>query len=206
MDESMNRELVQKTELCVRDCMSEQAAGHGIDHVLRVLASARLIQAENGGDLLTIELAALLHDVGDAKFHAGVERSGELSREILGKLNADRGVIDHVALIVDNLSFRKGTDARRLSVEGKIVQDADRLDALGAIGIVRTIEFGAAFNQPFYIPNAKSMKTGVGHFHEKLFKLKSLMNTETARRMAEERESFMRSFLNQFLSEMGESQ
>ncbi|EMI45605.1 HD domain-containing protein [Rhodopirellula sp. SWK7] len=201
MDVLTNDRLVDRTEVVVRQRMSGQAAGHGMDHVLRVLKSARAIQAEAGGDLNVVELAALLHDVGDAKFHDGVERSAEFAREILGDLGAESALIDHVAHIVDNISFRKGIDASELSLEGKVVQDADRLDALGAIGIVRTIEYGAAFGQPFYLPDADDAKTGVGHFHEKLFKLKALMNTDAARRMAVEREEFMRQFLDHFLNE-----
>jgi uncharacterized protein len=201
--EHNERDLAKRVEAIVQQRMDGQAAGHGIDHVLRVLVSARTIQADAGGDLLVVELAALLHDVGDAKFHDGVERSGEFAREILSHLGADDDLVEHVAYIVDNISFRKGIDASELSLEGKIVQDADRLDALGAIGIVRTIEYGAAFGQPFYLPDAGTAKTGVGHFHEKLFKLKELLNTEAARRMAEERESFMRMFLTQFMRENG---
>ncbi|TWU55008.1 putative hydrolase [Rubripirellula tenax] len=205
MDEPVIQELVEKVEAIVRERMEGQAAGHGMDHVVRVLVSARAIQSEVGGDLQIIELAALLHDVGDAKFHDGVERSAEFAREILNGLGADEDLIEHVAHIVDNISFRKGESAKPLSLEGKIVQDADRLDALGAIGIVRTIEYGAAFDQPFHLPDAGDAKTGVGHFHEKLFKLKSLMNTDAGRRMAEDREAFMRTFLNQFLLECGEA-
>ncbi|MGB7344793.1 MAG: HD domain-containing protein [Pirellulaceae bacterium] len=201
--------MIEKVEAIVRQRMDGQAAGHGMDHVLRVLVSARAIQSEVGGDLQIVELAALLHDVGDAKFHDGVERSAEFAREMLSGLGAGDELTEHVAHIVDNISFRKGDSAKPLSLEGQIVQDADRLDALGAIGIVRTIEYGAAPPQgvpvqPFHLPDAGDAKTGVGHFHEKLFKLKSLMNTDAGRRMAEDREAFMRTFLNQFLLECGE--
>ena len=205
MDEPVTQELVTQTEAIVRERMDGQSAGHSMDHVLRVLALARTIQAETGGDMQTVELAALLHDVGDAKFHDGVERSAEFSREILGGLGASDAMIEYVAHIVDNISFRKGIHASKLSLEGRIVQDADRLDALGAIGIVRTIEYGAAFGQPFYLPDAGNAKTGVSHFHEKLFKLKDLLNTDAARRIAGEREAFMRTFLDQFLRESGGS-
>ena len=201
--EHLDTSITERVEAIVRERMDGQAAGHGMDHGLRVLASARTIQADAGGDLMIVELAALLHDVGDAKFHEGRERSAEFAREILGGLGADGDVIEHVAHIVDNISFRKGVDASELSLEGKIVQDADRLDALGAVGIVRTIEYGAAFGQPFYLPDPGDAKTGVGHFHDKLFKLKDLLNTAAARRLAEQRESFMRTFLDQFLRECG---
>ncbi len=201
MDRPASRQLVRDTEAIVAQRMAGQAAGHAMDHVLRVLKSARSIQLEAGGDLMVVELAALLHDIGDAKFHDGVERSGEFARGILAERGAPQDTIDHVAEIVDNLSFRKRHSAKPLSLEGQIVQDADRLEALGAIGVVRTIEYGAAVGQPFYQPDASLAKTGVGHFHEKLFKLKSLMNTESGRQLAEGRESFMRQFLDQFLAE-----
>ncbi len=203
MEETRPSLLVSQTQEIVRQRMTGQGAGHDFDHVLRVLAAARTIQSEVGGDRTIVELAALLHDVGDAKFHDGVERSAEFSRKILSQLKAPDRVIQHVAHIVDNLSFRKTQTAEALSLEGQVVQDADRLDALGAVGIVRTIEYGAAFGQPFYLPDAGERKTGVGHFHEKLFKLKSLMNTDAGRRLASEREAFMRTFLDQFLREVG---
>ncbi|TWU46581.1 HD domain-containing protein [Rubripirellula reticaptiva] len=201
MDESVTGHFVERVETIVRERMEGQTAGHGMDHVLRVLASARAIQADAGGDLEVVELAALLHDVGDAKFHDGVERSAEFALEILSGLGAEDDLVEHVAHIVDNISFRKGESAKPLSLEGQVVQDADRLDALGAIGIVRTIEYGAAFGQPFYLADAGNAKTGVGHFHDKLFKLKSLMNTDAGRRMAEDREAFMQTFLDQFMRE-----
>ena len=201
--------LIANTREIVCQRLQDQQAGHGMDHVLRVLRTARAIHAEVGGNRLIVELSALLHDVGDAKFHDGHERSGEFSREILHELNVPLQIIEQVAAIVDNISFRKGATARPLSLEGQIVQDADRLDALGAIGIVRTIEYGATMGQPFYLPHAEmaasTPKTGIGHFHEKLFKLSGLLNTEPAKRLAVEREQFMRSFLEQFLAECAET-
>lgn len=197
------KDLIQRVESIVTLRLADQQAGHGMDHIMRVLKSAREIQAATGGNAFIIELAALLHDIGDAKFHDGLERSGEMSREILRDLQVAGETIDHVVHIVDNISFRKGTDAETLSLEGKVVQDADRLDALGAVGIVRTIEYGAFKGEPFYLPNSSNEKTGVGHFHEKLFKLHDLMNTEAAKKIAIDREQFMRTFLDQFLSECG---
>ncbi|MEO8269044.1 MAG: HD domain-containing protein, partial [Aureliella sp.] len=178
----------------------------GVDHVLRVLRTAREIQAQVGGDAFIVALAAWLHDVGDAKFHQGVERSAQFTREVLASLEVSSSMVDHVAHIVDNISFRKGAQAAKLSLEGQIVQDADRLDALGAIGIVRTIQYGAAFGQPFFIhDNCENLPTGVAHFYDKLFKLRELLNTEPARQIAEQRETFMRDFLRQFFAECGES-
>lgn len=198
--------IVRRVERIVRERMAGQGAGHGVDHVLRVLKTARQIRAEAGGERTVVELAALLHDLGDAKFHDGVERSGEFAGAILHELGATAETLAHVVHIVENISFRKGAAAAELSLEGKVVQDADRLDALGAIGIVRTIEYGAVRGQPFYLPDAGGAKTGMGHFHEKLFKLRDLMNTDPGRRMAAEREQFMRVFLKQFLAECGETE
>lgn len=197
------KDLIRRIESIVTRRLADQQAGHGMDHILRVLKSAREIQAAAGGDAFIVESAALLHDIGDAKFHDGVERSGEMSREILGDLKVPADITDHVVHIVDNISFRKGAEAEPLSLEGKVVQDADRLDALGAIGIVRTIEYGASKGQPFYLPHNTDQKTGVGHFHEKLFKLRELLNTDAAKKMAIDREQFMKAFLDQFLSECG---
>lgn len=205
MNESQNQ-IVESVAREVRRRMAGQQAGHGVDHVLRVLKTAGEIHCEVGGDAFIITLAAWLHDVGDAKFHQGVELSAQFAREILARLDVSSEVIDQVAHIVDNISFRKSAQAAKLSLEGQIVQDADRLDALGAIGIVRTIEYGAAFEQPFYIlDNHENLPTGVGHFYDKLFKLRELLNTEPARHIAEQRESFMRDFLKQFFDECGES-
>lgn len=197
--------IVEQTRAEVRRRLAGQGAGHGFDHVERVLRSARQINRHVGADPTIIELAVLLHDVGDAKFHDGVERSGEMSREILGDLGADESIIDHVVHIVDNLSFRKRDSAEPLSLEGQVVQDADRLDALGAIGIVRTIEYGASVGQPFFDPDDATAKSGVGHFYEKLFKLRDMMNTDAGKQLALERESFMRTFLDQFYCEYGQA-
>jgi len=190
--------------------MAGQQAGHGMDHVHRVLANAQQIQAEVGGDRFIVELACLLHDVGDAKFNDGMERSAQFAREILEEVGVQPAAIQHIADIVDNISFRKGVDPRTLTLEGQIVQDADRLDALGAIGIVRTIEYGAACDQPFFLSGSPdqiaSSRTGIGHFFQKLFRLRELLNTEVARRLAAERERFMRDFVAQYLSEVGLSQ
>ncbi|MFG0267349.1 MAG: HD domain-containing protein [Rhodopirellula sp. JB055] len=201
--------IIQNVTNIVSQRMADQQAGHGFDHVRRVHRTACDIQAQTGGDRFVIELAALLHDVGDAKFHEGVERSAEFSRQILGDLPVDTPTIDHVAHIVDNLSFRKHDTAEELSLEGKIVQDADRLDALGAIGIVRTIEYGATVGQPFHIAghdpsDLNGPKTGAGHFYQKLFRLREMLHTDPARQIATERERFMKTFLTQFMSELAD--
>lgn len=187
----------------VRDQVSRQfsgqGAGHGFDHITRVHRTACQLQQEAGGNRFVIELAAWLHDVGDAKFNDGQELSGKLSHEILGNLQVDPIVIESVVDIVDKISFRKKTPASLLSHEAKIVQDADRLDALGAVGIVRTIEYGAVKNQPFYSRDA--VQSGLGHFFEKLFKLRGIMNTEAAKTEAASRERIMREFVLHYCDE-----
>ncbi len=185
----------------VRVRLDGQGAGHGMDHIARVHATACKLVVSEGGDRFVIELAAWLHDVGDAKFNDGEELSGQYSREILAEFEIDESLIGHVVSIVDCISFRKRTPIDQLSHEAKIVQDADRLDALGAVGIVRTIEYGAVKNQPFYEDDLS--RCGLGHFFEKLFKLHDLMNTEAARREAVEREKIMHQFLDQYCTECG---
>ena len=160
------------------------------------------IHAEEGGDPCVIELAALLHDIGDAKFNDGQERSGELAHEMLQKHQVDPNTIRHIVHNIENLSFRKRNQAEPLSHEGKIVQDADRLDALGAIGIVRTIEYGEYKSQPFFDNEKPLAPSGALHFKEKLFKLKDLLNTASARRIADQRVDFMRLFLQQYFDEL----
>jgi uncharacterized protein len=191
-------QLIDQVEAIVHQRMSGQGAGHDMDHVLRVTRSAKQLQEQIGGNRLVVELAALLHDIGDAKFHDGVEKSAEFAAEILSQLDTPTEIIEHVCDIVDRISFRKGVDSETLSLEGKIVQDADRLDAIGAIGIVRTVEYGAVKGQPFYSTDPLITKTGIAHFDDKLFKLTGLMNTEPARRIAQGREQFMRAFVDQF--------
>ena len=136
----MNVELIDAVAAEVRVRLDGQGAGHGIDHVQRVVNLAKQLHEREGGDGTAIVLAAWLHDVGDAKFWGGVERGAELSREILVQCGASAELVDDVCDIVDKISFRKGVAADQLTWEGKIVQDADRIEALGAIGIVRTIE------------------------------------------------------------------
>jgi uncharacterized protein len=203
VDTNAMNNAIEELLRIVTQRMSSRGAGHGMDHVLRVLRIARLIQTEVGGDLPIIEMAAILHDVGDAKFHQGAERSADYSREILSGLDVASGTIEKVVSIVDKISFRQGIDGSELSHEGQIVQDADRLDALGAIGIVRTIEYGASVGQPFFLPDMDlaESQTGIGHFYQKLFKLRARLNTEPAKRMAKDREQFMHLFVNQFLQE-----
>ena len=196
-------ECVPEVRVRAQELMTGQGAGHDWDHVQRVTVMAERLHNQVGGKLGVIQLAALLHDVGDAKFHDGVERSAEIARDMLRELGLNSQDLQHVIHIVDNLSFRKRQHAEPLSLEGQVVQDADRLDALGAIGIIRTIEYGAVKGQPFHVSDDQqgSVKTGLQHFDDKLFHLVDLMNTDAARQVAKQREAFMREFIQQFHSE-----
>lgn len=194
---------------------ADESTGHDWFHIERVWKNAKLISAKEGGDLFVIELAALLHDIADHKF---VEDSdAEAKRRIqamLGKVEVAQETIDKVIDIVLKSSFKGGIgDNPMKQLEGLIIQDADRLDAIGAIGIARTFAFGGKFGNLLYHPdippatfkNAEEYRKNrthtINHFYEKLLLLKDKMNTPTARKMAEQRHLFMQEFLNQFYNE-----
>lgn len=192
-----------------------EATGHDWYHIERVYKLATKIHKKEGGDLLTIKVAALLHDLSDHKFNDGdFEKGGNDSRILLNHFNFEASFIDSVVAIVNTVSFKgNGVADEMKTIEGKIVQDADRLDALGAIGIARTFAYGGSISQPIYDPlikpsfhsskeeYAKSKTHTINHFYEKLLLLKDRMHTETARKLAIEREDFMKTFLKQFYNE-----
>ena len=198
----IDQKVVDSISHITKQTMVSQGAGHGWDHIQRVERHALHLQQHEGGDRMMIQVAALLHDIGDAKFNDGVEKSGILTRDILTQHQLPSHFIEQVVHIVENLSFRKRNTAESLSKEGKIVQDADRLDAIGAIGIIRTVEYGQFKSQPFFDPDHPDQPSGVLHFHEKLFKLQKMMNTATAKRIATARVKFMRCFLEQYFLEI----
>ncbi|MDO5616764.1 MAG: HD domain-containing protein, partial [Cruoricaptor ignavus] len=176
---------------------------------------SRKIQAKEGGDLQVVELAALLHDIADPKFHNGDENLAiDVSRDFLKTLNVDEKTAEQVLFIIKHISFKNRKELpQSLPIELKIVQDADRLDAIGAIGIARTFNFGGYKNNVMYNPDIqprmhqtkeeykKSDGTTINHFYEKLLLLKDLMNTPTAKEIAEERHNFMLKFLHEFYRE-----
>ena len=193
--------LSRAVQEVVRTRLATRGAGHGFAHAAQVVTNAKLIQAEVGGDLQIIECAAWLHDLGDAKFTGGQELSAEYAKQILADLGASRRLVQSVVRIVATISYRENTDPGDLSLEAKIVQDADRLEALGAHGLIRAIEFGAVHGRKFYDPNISEEETVYGHFYAKLFTLAEAMNTEPARRLAKPREIFLREFLARYLRE-----
>lgn len=192
-------------------------AGHDWFHVERVWKLAKKISAEEKNvDFLVVELTALLHDIADPKFHNGDESIAiEISRDFLEELNISSQQIEHILMIISKMSFKnsKDTNVSEQSIEFQIVQDADRLDAMGAIGIARTFNFGGFKNNLMYHPDIKpNMEmtksqykkydgTTINHFYEKLLLLKDMMNTSIGKQMAKERHEYMLEFLHQFEKE-----
>ncbi|MFO7671434.1 MAG: HD domain-containing protein [Bacteroidales bacterium] len=208
--------IIRATISFVRESLAGAEGGHDWFHIERVWKTACYIREKEGsGDLLTIELAALLHDISDAKFNGGDEEMGSrMAVDFLVKQGVDPARVKHIESIIRHVSFKGGfPQDQENSIEFRIVQDADRLDAMGAIGIARAFNYGGFKNRPMYIPGLplqeyhdstayhKSDAPTINHFYEKLLKLKALMNTETGKRMAQERHDFMLQFLDHFYSE-----
>lgn len=212
----MNKqEIIQKTELYVKEKLSGEGTGHDWLHTDRVRRNALIIGKKERVDLFVVELGALLHDVADYKFHGGDETIGpKVAREWLTGLRADAEVINHVTDIVTHISYKGAGVANKISTpEGKVVQDADRLDAIGAIGIARCFAYNGHMDNEIYNPDIQPVMhqtaeeykrfkgTAINHFYEKLLLLKDRMNTLTAKAMAESRHAYMQDFLEEFLAE-----
>lgn len=206
---------INKTIEFVKQTLEGAEAGHDWFHTERVWKLSKIIANREGGDDLIIQLAALLHDIADAKFHNGNEMIGvTMASEFLHRLNLDETIIGKILFIIKYISFKNRNElTEEPSLELKIVQDADRLDAIGAIGIARAFNFGGFKNNLIYHPDIKPNiyknkveyklynGTTINHFYEKLLLLKDLMNTTTAREIAEERHHFMLLFLEKFYEE-----
>lgn len=177
---------------------SGEGTGHDFFHLERVVKTALRLARQEDADLFMTELAAWLHDVGDHKLNNGVDRSEEQITAILSKLKTPDEMIRKVIEIVSQVSFSKGKKAE--SLEAKIVQDADRLDAIGAIGLARVFAFGGSKNREIYNPKQPDQTT-IQHFYDKLLKLKDLMNTAAAQQIALERHVYLESFLERFYKE-----
>lgn len=207
--------IILKTANFVQQTLQNAESGHDWWHVLRVWNNAKLIAKTEKVDLLTVELAALLHDIADSKFHNGDEEIGpKTAGDFLKSIEVDAEVIEHVQQIIRNMSFKSSFDGVGFSSEEmKVVQDADRLDAIGAIGIARAFNYGGFKNREMYNPNIapdfnltkeaykNSTAPTINHFYEKLLLLKGRMNTQTAKKIAAERHRFMELFLEQFAAE-----
>lgn len=190
--------ILKAAELHIKKLFSGEGTGHDYFHVERVVNNAIKIAKNENSDLFLVELSARLHDLGDYKLNDGKDRSEELITEFLKAQNADSELISKVVEIVSQVSFSKGKKA--VSIEAQIVQDADRLDAMGAIGIARCFAYGGKKEREIW-NSENPADTSLQHFYDKLLKLKELMNTQTGRKMAEERHQFLEEFLKRFLDE-----
>lgn len=208
-------QLIDNTVAFVKQELAQAEGGHDWWHIHRVWKTAGEIAAKEPVDFLIVSLGALLHDIADAKFHGGDETIGPAkARQFLASQGVGEDVIAHVIAIIDNISFKGGhNEGRFTSPELAVVQDADRLDAIGAIGIARAFNYGGFKNRALYDPAIKpdlhmsreqykhSTAPTINHFYEKLLLLKDKMNTATGRALAAERHAFMENFLEQFYKE-----
>ncbi|GAA4295404.1 HD domain-containing protein [Aestuariibaculum suncheonense] len=210
-----NDNIITATKAFVKDSLEHAEGGHDWFHILRVYNNAILIAKQEPVNLFIVQLGALLHDIADSKFHDGDETVGpRVTREFLFKQNVDSTIIEHVVNIIENISFKGGNEAQKFkSAELDVIQDADRLDAIGAIGIARCFNYGGFKNRALYDPeiqpnlnmSKEEYKTStaptINHFYEKLLLLKDRMHTKTAQKIAIERHNFMTQFLDQFYNE-----
>jgi uncharacterized protein len=210
-----NPDLISRTIQFVKQQLADAEGGHDWFHIERVYRNSLLIAQTEDCDEVIVKLGALLHDIADSKFHDGDESIGpKTARAFLEVESVDEATIAHVLNIIENISFKGGNFENKFhSKELEIVQDADRLDAIGAIGIARTFNYGGFKNRPLYdpaiAPNLRMTKEEykssdaptLNHFYEKLLLLKDKMNTETGKQIAQERHRFMETFLSQFYAE-----
>ncbi len=209
-------DAINKTAEFVKAKFESEATGHDWWHMYRVWQlSINIAKHESGVDRLTLELAALLHDIADWKFHDGdMEAGPKAAREWLEKLDVDNSTIEHIENIIRNVSFKgAGVPSSMTTIEGKIIHDADKLDAIGAIGIARTFAYGGSHKRPLYDPSIKPKNHAdfkaykndagptVNHFYEKLLLLKDRMYTATAKKMAASRHEYMERYLKEFYAE-----
>jgi len=207
--------IINKTMEYVKSKLEGEGTGHDFWHILRVYKTSVYIGEKEGADLFVVELAALLHDIADWKFNGGNSDIGpKISRKWLESLGVNDNIINNITTIIRTMSFKGGTtNSKQETIEGKVVQDADRLDAIGAIGIARAFAYGGYKEREIYNPNIMPLKykdfkqykdsvdTSVNHFYEKLLLLKDLMNTESGKYLAEKRHEFMEIYLEQFFRE-----
>ena len=209
------KQIIANTIKFVQQALENAEGGHDWFHILRVWNNAKLIAKTENVNLFIVELGALLHDIADSKFHNGDETVGpKIAREFLLSQQVDEFTISHIENIIKNISFKGGNfDQLFLSEELKVLQDADRLDAIGAIGIARAFNYGGFKNRALYNPEIKpnlnqtkeeyknSVSPTINHFYEKLLLLKDKMNTTTGKKLAKKRHQFMLEFLEQFYNE-----
>ena len=211
-----NTQIIEETIAFVKETLKGAEGGHDWFHIQRVFKNTLLIAKDEKVDVLVVSLGALLHDIADAKFNGGDETVGpKMASEFLQSLEVDKKIVDHVVKIIENISYKSSLDSKKLftSKELQVVQDADRLDAIGAIGIARAFNYGGFKNRELYNPEIapnlqmtkeeykKSKAPTINHFYEKLLLLKDKMNTESGKKLAEKRHEFMLDYLEQFYKE-----
>lgn len=208
----MTLEIIEKAKAFVKEKFENEFSGHDYFHTLRVFNMATRIAVSEGANVTVVQLAALLHDVDDRKISPETHTTQANARGFLTSNCVDADTVEEICQIIREISFGSSETPPR-SKEGKCVQDADRLDAIGAIGIARAFAYGGNHNRHIYHPDIKpnlnmtkeeykkSESTTINHFYEKLFKLTALMNTPTAIKIAEEREAFMNDFVDKFMRE-----
>ncbi|WP_372744099.1 HD domain-containing protein [Lutibacter sp.] len=208
-------QIIKNTEIFVKETLKNAEGGHDWFHILRVWNNAKLIAKKENVDVFIVELGALLHDIADSKFYNGDETIGpKMARDFLEKEQVENSIIEHVENIISNISYKGGNFKQTFkSPELDVVQDADRLDAIGAVGIARCFNYGGFKNRPLYNPEIapnlhqtkeeykNSEAPTINHFYEKLLLLKDKMNTETGKKIAEDRHTYMETFLQQFYNE-----
>ncbi|MDB9960795.1 HD domain-containing protein [Oceanihabitans sp.] len=212
----IDNQIIKATKAFVKSTLKNAEGGHDWFHIERVYNNTLLISKNENVDHYIVSLAALLHDIADSKFHNGDDTIGpRLAREFLFQQNVSSEVIEHVVHIIAHMSFNKSLEGALTftSKELEVVQDADRLDAIGAIGIARCFNYGGFKNRALYNPDIKpnlnmskaeykaSTAPTINHFYEKLLLLKDKMNTSTGKKIAEERHRYMEGFLKQFYAE-----
>ena len=209
------QQLIYNTEAFVKNTLENAEGGHDWFHILRVWNNAKLIAQHENVDGLIVELGALLHDIADSKFHNGDETIGpKEARKFLESQQVEESVIIHIENIITNISYKGGNFEQKFtSPELEVVQDADRLDAIGAVGIARCFNYGGFKNRSLYNPKIppklnqtkdeykNSNAPTINHFYEKLLLLKDKMNTVSGRKIAESRHQYMENFLQQFYNE-----
>lgn len=210
-----SNKIIEQTKAFVKQKLANAESGHDWFHIERVYKNALNISKDINCDEVVVQLAALLHDIADSKFHDGDETIGPKTAEsFLSEINVDSDVVSHVVKIIENISFKGGNVIKTFSsIELDIVQDADRLDAIGAIGIARTFNYGGYKNRQIYNPETpivlnmdketykNSTAPTINHFYEKLLLLSNQMKTSEGKKIAQERHQFMESFLEQFYDE-----
>lgn len=196
----MMEHIIEKAKQFAKEVFAADSSGHDYHHTLRVHALAQRIALEEGADVTKVELAALLHDVDDHKLSPETAEGKTRAVEFLRSQAVPEEEIAAIVRIIDQISFSRNTTPPD-TLEGQCVQDADRLDALGAIGIARTFAFGGSHGRPIHDPAGEDRTTSIQHFYDKLLLLKDRMNTPTGRRMAQARHEYLENFLREFLAE-----